>query len=310
MSSSSSAVGSDLDGDGGLALLLERRVQRGEALELDALLADRHLLAGEIVDRVEDRRARPGHDDFSNVGLGGNREVDEPGSLRRDRDVRRHDVASAVNQRLIEVVARRREEGDEDTSGLRGLQLCVDVRFQLQPGLVHDAPWHALVDEVVGLAVRRQDPDAAALNHAVEVARPWFFDIAEESRTALLRRRRRLPAVRDASLESSDDEGAARERQQPPAGQEHLSTIAVNVSRGLCDFGSQDLPAVWAGEAGRAGRRGRDSGTRACYRAKRAKPAEAAHAASTGSMNCLSCFVVSLTSRRRTRRRTRSGSSS
>ena len=73
-----------VDDHRGLAARLQLRVQRDEALLVDAPLTDEHLLASQIVDRGDGRRTWSGDDDLADVGSSRDREGDEFLPLRGD----------------------------------------------------------------------------------------------------------------------------------------------------------------------------------------------------------------------------------
>jgi hypothetical protein len=118
----------------------------------------KQLAVGDIHDLVHPREGRRGEHHLR-LAFG------------RDREPRGRNVSPPVEQRRQELVARRRQERDVNAQVSR-LVLLVELVLERLHRVEHEPALHAVVDEVVGTAVRREHADHASLHHGVEVAGP------------------------------------------------------------------------------------------------------------------------------------------
>ena len=162
-------VGSFVDDHDGLAACFQLRVQLDDAVVIGARRPDEHRLAGQIVDRGNRRRSRPGDDHLAHVGArrlgeGGNRLQFGP-----DRHHRRDHVHLALQEGWSQQIARH---GHDDHMHFEVARLEVRVQigleqlegFERQPALLPP------VDEVVRAVERHADAKRAALDDLVEVS--------------------------------------------------------------------------------------------------------------------------------------------
>ena len=130
-----------------------------------------HLVAGEVVERGERRRRRPGDHDLDHRLVGRDREIDALRALRSDGEVGDSEVTGALQQSRQQLLARGRQRDHGNWPGLQ-LVLLVEVDLEVLERVRHQAALRALVVEEQRPRVRHQHPYHAPLEHAVEVAAP------------------------------------------------------------------------------------------------------------------------------------------
>ena len=158
--------GESCDHHGRLAAGFELLVQLGKALGIEALFADEYLLAGQIVERRDRWRARPGYHDFAHIGPGRLRKARECPSLGRHRQHRGDEVDLAGQEGRGQLIARQRHGRDVHLE-VAGLQVGVQIVLELLDRLVGQAALLSLVDEVMGAVEGHPHANHAALDHLV-----------------------------------------------------------------------------------------------------------------------------------------------
>ena len=175
-----------------------------------ARLPDVDLLAGQLLHRGERRRSRCRDDDLVHLRLGRGTEVHELQAFGGDGQARDRHVDATVTERRPQLVSRHGQEREVQLDVALREVLLVDLVFEHLAGLVGEAALHALVDEVVGLAVGDADADHAPFEHLVEVARERLEERCRGGRPLGLRslsgrrlRRRRCPGRRGRGCRAS-----------------------------------------------------------------------------------------------------------
>ena len=144
-------------------------VQLGEGVVIRARFSDEHRLAGQIVDRGNRRRSRPGDHHLAHVGA---RRLGEGGDRLQfgpDRHHRRDHVHLALQEGWSQQIARHRHDHHVHLEVAR-LEVRVQIVLERLERLVRQPALLPLVDEVVRAVERHAHANRAALDHLVEVA--------------------------------------------------------------------------------------------------------------------------------------------
>ena len=162
-------VGSFVDDHDGLAACFQLRVQLGDAVVIRARFPDKHRLAGQIVDRGNRRRSRPGDDHLAHVGA---RRLGEGGDRLQfgpDRHHRRDHVHLALQEGWRQQIARHRQDHHMHLEVAR-LEVRVQIGLEQLEGLERQPALLPLVDEIVRAVERHAHANRAALDDLVEVS--------------------------------------------------------------------------------------------------------------------------------------------
>jgi hypothetical protein len=147
------------------------KLQRLQVRPVAARAAQIDRFSGQVFEAIQLRRGRPRHDQFLDVSQPRIGEIDDSLSFGRLCQIAGGDVALAGGELGKELIARDRHEDDLN---LLYLQIVARVEPVLERGAKGGDGAHLLplVDEEQRLAVRHQDADDFAFQHAIEVARP------------------------------------------------------------------------------------------------------------------------------------------
>ena len=162
-------VGSFVDDHGGLAACFQLRVQLGDAVVIRARCPDEHRLAGQIVDRGNRRRSRPGDDHLAHVGA---RRLGEGGDRLQfgpDRHHRRDHVHLALQEGWSQQIARHGHDHHMHFEVAR-LEVRIEIGLEQLEGLERQPALLPPVDEIVRAIERHAHAKRAALDDLVEVS--------------------------------------------------------------------------------------------------------------------------------------------